>query len=110
MPTTTIATTFAITIRLFTPADTRVPASRSTVHRTTSTTAGALQIAPVATRPAVVTSTGACVKIGGTLMPRSALNDTAYPDHPIAPNAAANRYSSTRHQPISHATTSPKVA
>jgi hypothetical protein len=43
-------------------------------------------------------------------MPRSARNDTTYPDQPMATVVALRAYSSTRSQPMIQAMNSPNVA
>src|ERR1044072_5270005 len=104
---TLIATTTALTID-----DWRIPSTRMTVTTATMNTAGRLNIAPVAKKPfSSDQSIGALLSAAGIkFRPSSPRTFTRYRDQPTDTVEAANRYSSTRFQPMNQATPSPSVA
>src|SRR5260370_34752163 len=69
----------------------------------TISNAGRFMIAPG-------TDNGACVHAGGRWIPKPRRRIARYPDHPDATVAAPTAYSSTRSQPMIHATSSPILA
>ncbi|MNY41835.1 hypothetical protein D3C86_1766780 [compost metagenome] len=56
------------------------------------------------------TAPGAAVSATGSRIPNPATSDWKYPDHPTDTADVASPYSSSRSQPIIHATISPSVA
>src|SRR5687768_4720262 len=82
----------------------------------TIATAGRLMSDPVATSRPFTTLNGAEASAAGnpsstpTISPTECSRLLKYADQPTATVAAANRYSSTRFQPMNQATSSPSVA
>ena len=74
--------------------------------------AGRLMMAPVRTQCSASSplSSGAFASAGGMWMCSCSSRLTAYPDQPTDTVATANRYSSTRFQPMNQAMPSPRVA
>ena len=100
--------TLMITIRPLTYADSFVPRMSSAVRMSRMKTAGMLMIpcAPVS----CATSNGECAHWYGMRRPNHSSTRLKYSLQAIATVAAPTAYSSTRSQPMIHATSSPIVA
>src|SRR5262249_5642421 len=101
--------TFVITMRLLTNADSWVPRIRSAVSKRRMTIAGMFMM-PATPVAGSVASHGECDHSYGTCMPKYSSTLLKYSLHAIATVAAPTAYSSTRSQPMIHATSSPIVA
>ena len=98
--------TFTTTMTLLTIADSCVPRMSSAVSSSRMNSAGMLMM-PWA--PAM-DSNGPCENSYGTRIPNHSSTRLAYSLHAMATVAAPTAYSSTRSQPMIHATSSPIVA
>ncbi len=89
------------TITVLTVALSEAPRSSSSPDITTTAMAGTLTIPP---------SPGGCAIESGRAMLNVARNSLRYCPQPTATAATETPYSSIRHQPTTHAMTSPRVA
>src|ERR1041384_3267150 len=98
--------TFSTTMMPLTIADSWVPRISSAVNASRMTSAGMLTMPETP----FTDSNGPCDHWNGTRMPNQSRTRFAYSAHAMATVAAPTAYSSTRSQPMIHATSSPIVA
>ena len=93
---------FRNTMIVLAVADSLVPRSSRNPHMSTTAIAGTLNTPPF--------SPGGFANSGGICRPNVARNSLRYCPQPTATAATETPYSSIRHQPHTHATSSPSVA
>src|ERR1700676_2798575 len=108
---TTMTETFRNTMTSLTLDDACVPLTRSSEMATTMNTAGRL-MKPWMVVPSVRRTCchGEATRAGGRLKPKLCRSATKVADQPMETVAAPTAYSSTRSQPMIHASNSPMVA